>query len=159
MIHPGPASQKYATILPDLKQLGYHADMKPGHASDDYMFRITVSRHDTAYVTRHGTWWRDDGLEGENPQELLHRYRYERLRELRRNIDRDDMKGIAFDILQLDTDIPVAAVLDVHGIRDTGVWTVEYRGVTGGVNETPIDKPLERIRLLDARLTREWRIH
>lgn len=156
MIHPGKPSQLYAAIIPGIKALGYHVDLKPGYSSNEYAFKLTVSRHETAYVDRHNTWWRDDGISGDSPMELLDRYRIERLTEARRHLDDDDMNAIAFDVLALDTQVDPAAVIDVRESGSSGVWTIEYRRKVGGVDTIPLADAKDRLAGTIGRLAREW---
>lgn len=99
MNQPDQLSREYATILPDLKRIGYRADLKGSYEHERFL--VTVSRKPTTRVHADGTWIRDDGKTGDGPQDLLRLYREERAAEAWRHWDNHDVKGVAGDILTL----------------------------------------------------------
>lgn len=154
MIQPDETVRHYSSILPDLKQLGYHADLKPGYPSDGCAFTLTVSRHDDALISRDGAWRFADGTTGTTPVQLLTEYRRMRLDEAWGRLRRRDRKGVARDLMELAYDTPIGAILDVDGDREH--WRVEYRPQSGGVEQRTLDSPWGTIEAVLERLERAW---
>lgn len=130
MLRPDNLSREYARILPELKTLGYRADMKPSF--DCELFVLTVSRQPTTRVFNDGTWERDDGKQGDNPPELLDLFTSERLKEMQRAVERHDARSIAQTLLIMQV-APECVVMTSKWDGDS--LDVEYRRRTS-INET-----------------------
>lgn len=153
-IHPDDMSRGYARILPAIRRLGYHSDIRPGHASDGYRFRLDVGRHETAYVDLHGAWSRGDGETGSDPDSLLAAYRHDRLTEARHHLAADDRKALARDLLELSHGIPVSVILDVR--PDDASWNVDYRPQGGPPETITLAQPRQTLAETISRLGESW---
>lgn len=144
-------TRDYAAIIPDLKRLGYHADLTPGHGGAP---TLTVGRHDDARILFDGSWRRDDDRSGPDPASLLASYRRDRLQEARRHLASTDLKGMARDLIELDHDTPVSIIhtarLDATGLH------VSYRAWNRPPETIILPEPAATLtRLLD-RLETSW---
>lgn len=145
MILPDQLSQEYARLLPELKKLGYRADLKP--SLDSERFLLTVSRKPTTRVYSDGTWERDDGQSGDDPTDLLALYKGERQAEVRKNYKTDDINGIAYDVLSL-SERNVSVIVSVE--QDGDDLEVLYRPYSGCPQSARIYNARQRIvALLD----------
>lgn len=144
-------TRDYAAIIPDLRRLGYHADLIPGHAGAP---TLTVGRHDDAHILFDGSWRRDDGQAGPDPASLLAAYRADRLREARRHLASTDLKGMARDLIELDHGTPVSAI---HAARlDRDGLHADYRAWNRPPETIILPEPAATLaRLLD-RLEASW---
>lgn len=149
MNRPDALSRAYALVLPELEALGYRAHVMPSYL--DERFTVRVGRMPTARVLHDGSWRRDDGVDGPDPDALVDAYRDDRARQVRHNLDADDMRGIARDVLELDMGQRVGCITNVTPAGGDA-WDVEYRGMNGGHERVILEHPRQTARKAMLRL-------